>query len=522
MNKLILPIGESSFQEMRRRNCYYVDKTPHIKRLIDDGKYYFLSRPRRFGKSLLVSTLKELFKGNEKLFQGLYIHDRWDWTVSNPVVRLSFDSKYSESGDLEINLENQLTWLEKFADIEPSDITGPDRFNNLILSLYRKTGQQVVILVDEYDKPILDVLDNKKQAEANRAYLQGVYGIIKGCADEVRFVFFTGISMYSKVSLFSGLNILEDISLDPQYTTICGYTDSDINTVFAPELEGLDRDEIRRWYNGYSWLGEEKVYNPFDVLLLFRKRLFKPYWYETGTPSYLYNMMARGRFNTLELENPGLYEKHLSNFNVNRIRINALLFQSGYLTIKKHEFRNDQSYYTLEYPNHEVRLSLNEELLDVVSGDIEELAKRANNMVQFLAANDFEEFEAELHSFFCAIPNQWYVKSGMQHYEGFYAGMVFACFTAIGVDVKGAESTSRGRSDLVVVHAGQVFAMEFKVAKQPKEKDKVEAEARKSVAQIRDKKYVGKYRHRWKDIHLLGVVFSSEDRNVVMIRAEQD
>ncbi len=199
MNKLTLPIGESSFQQIRGRNCYYVDKTPHIKRLIDEGKYYFLSRPRRFGKSLLVSTLKELFEGNEKLFRGLHVHDCWDWTVSNPVVRLSFDSKYSEPGDLENNLNNQLAWLEKFAGIEPPGITGPDRFRNLILSLYHKTGQQVVILVDEYDKPILDVLENEEQAEANRAYLHGVYGIIKGCADEVRFVFFTGISMYSKV-----------------------------------------------------------------------------------------------------------------------------------------------------------------------------------------------------------------------------------------------------------------------------------------------------------------------------------
>ncbi len=307
----------------------------------------------------------------------------------------------------------------------------------------------------------------------------------------------------SKVNLFSGLNNLKDISLDPRYATICGYTDSDIDTVFAPELEGLDRDEIRRWYNGYSWLGEDKVYNPFDVLLLFDNRQFEPYWYETGTPKYLYKMMAKGLINTLNLENLEMEKKHLSNFNVDRVRINSLLFQSGYLTIKKHEIRNDRLYYTLEFPNHEVRLSLNEELLDVISEDVEELEKRASNMVRFLAANNFEEFEAELHSFFCAIPNQWYVKSGMQHYEGFYAGMVFACFIAIGVDVKGEESTSRGRSDLVVVHAGQVFAMEFKVAKQPEDKAKVEEEALKSVAQIREKQYVGKYRHRWKDIHLL-------------------
>ncbi len=198
MRKLRLPIGSASFMNLRNRNCYYVDKTTHIEKLIDRGEYYFLSRPRRFGKTLLVDTMQELFEGNEQLFQGLHIHDRWDWTVSNPVVRLSFDSKYSESGDLQNNFENQLTWLENFASIEPPGITGPDRFNNLILSLYSKTRKQVVILVDEYDKPILDVLDNKNQAEANRQYLHDVYGIIKGCAKYIRFMFVTGISMYSK------------------------------------------------------------------------------------------------------------------------------------------------------------------------------------------------------------------------------------------------------------------------------------------------------------------------------------
>ena len=415
-------------------------------------------------------------------------------------------------------MENQLTWLENFASIELPGITGPDRFNNLILSRCSKTRKEVVILLDEYDKPILDELDNKKQAEANRRYLHDVYGIIKGCAKYIRFVFVTGISMYSKISLFSGLNNLKDISLDPRYATICGYTDSDIDTVFAPELEGLERDEIRRWYNGYRWLGEDKVYNPFDVLLLFDNRQFEPYWYETGTPKYLYKMMSKGLINTLNLENLQMEKKHLSNFNIDRIRINPLLFQSGYLTITKHDVRKDRPYYALECPNHEVRLSLNEELLHVVSEDVEELEKRASNMVRFLTANDFGKFEAELHSFFCAIPNQWwYVKSGMQQYEGFYAGMVFACFIAIGVDVKGEESTSRGRSDLVVVHAGQVFAMEFKVAKQLEDKAKVEKVVLKSVAQIREKKYVSKYRHRWKDIHLIGVVFDGKDRNVAMI-----
>ena len=326
----------------------------------------------------------------------------------------------------------------------------------------------------------------------------------------------------SKVRLFSGLNILEDISLDPEFATICGYTDADIDTVFAPELEGLDRDEIRHWYNGYSWLGEEKVYNPFDVLLLFRKKQFKPYWYETGTPQYLYKMMAEGEISTLNLENLEMPERELASFDLETVSVNALLFQCGYLTIVNHETQSEGINYSLYYPNHEVRLSLNQQLVGAVSGNFAEAKKRAKSMARFLADNDFEEFKAELSSFFSNIPNEWYARNLMQHYEGFYASMVYACFAAIGVDVKGEESTSLGRSDLVVVHAGEVFVMEFKVAKQPKEKDKVEAEAADAIAQIRENDYAGKYRHRRGKIHLLGVVFNGEKHNVATIRVERD
>ena len=299
MTRLALPSGEASFQSIRNWDFYYVDKTLRIWNLVRRLGYYFLSRPRRFGKSLLVSTLKELFEGNEELFRGLHIHDRWGWTVSNPVVRLSFDSKYSEPGDLESNIKNQLTWLENSADIESSNNIGPERLYDLILSFYNKTGQQVVILVDEYDKPILDVLEDKALAHSNRDYLHGFYSVIKGRADQLRFVFFTGVSMFSKASLFSGLNNLNNISLNPKYATICGYTEADLDTVFAPELDGLDRGEIRRWYNGYSWRSENKVYNPFDILLLFDTREFEPYWFETGSPKFLYMLMhLQQQYNT--------------------------------------------------------------------------------------------------------------------------------------------------------------------------------------------------------------------------------
>ena len=224
----------------------------------------------------------------------------------------------------------------------------------------------------------------------------------------------------------------------------------------------------------------------------------------------------------MNLENLDMDESELSNFKLEEVSVNALLFQCGYLTIVNHEIWPGGIRYSLEYPNHEVRLSFNKQLLVAVSGNFSQVERRGKNMVRFLADNDFEEFGAELSSFFSNIPNEWYVKNRMQHYEGFYASMVYACFTGIGVDVKGEESTSLGRSDLVVMLAGEVFVMEFKVAKQPADQAKVEAEAMDSIAQIRENEYAGKYRHRRGKIHLLGVVFNEEKHNVAMILAERD
>ncbi len=518
MNKLDLPVGHSSFRTIRDRNFYYVDKTAHIFKLARKPAYYFLSRPRRFGKTLLVSTLKELFEGNEKLFRGLHIHDRWDWTVSNPVVRLSFDTNYSKPGNLEIHMASQLSTLEEDAGIEPlaTDIPGDVRFQNLIRKINRKTGKQVAILVDEYDKPILDVLDNKELAEANRQYLHGVYGSIKGCADEVSFVFVTGISMYSKVSLFSGLNILEDISLDPRYATICGYTDSDIDIVFAPELEGLDRDEIRRWYNGYSWLGEEKVYNPFDVLLLFSKRQFEPYWYETGTPKYLYKMMAKGLIRTLNLENLKMEKSELSNFRVEEVSTNALLFQCGYLTITGQQVRSEQAFYTLYYPNQEVRLSLNKELLMALGSDGSETMMQGESLAGLLAENDFVGFEKQLRSLFSGMPYQWHIRNMLARQEGFYASVLYACFTANGIDIRAEESTSRGRSDLVVLHADQVFVLELKVVLG----FGARVATNEAMRQMRERGYAEKYEGSGKAVHLLALAFNGLRRNLATVRVE--
>ena len=244
--------------------------------LCEEGTHYFLSRPRRFGKSLLIDTLKELFEGNAELFRGLAIHGEWDWSIKHPVVRFRFGSgEYCNPDGVREDAELQLAAMERRAKLEPVRAGASLRFRELIERLCECAGRQVVVLVDEYDKPILDALADPETAQANRNFLRGFYGAIKDCDEHIRFCFLTGVSKFSKAGLFSGLNNLRDITLSPAYATICGYTDDDLDTVFAPELEGLDRDAIRHWYNGYSWLGEGKVYNPFDILLLFRERLFR-------------------------------------------------------------------------------------------------------------------------------------------------------------------------------------------------------------------------------------------------------
>ena len=298
MTRRILPIGIQTFRKIREEDCYYVDKTGFALRLIAEGTHYFLSRPRRFGKSLFLDTLAELFSGNQALFVGLEAEERWDWSRPYPVIRLSFGGGLIHSrAELDRRIADLLRINSEAlgVDLYPGlDI--PGQFGELIRRARAASGERVVVLVDEYDKPILDNLTDPDTARAMRDGLRNLYSVIKDSDAHIRFAFLTGVSKFSKVSLFSGLNNLKDITVDARYSALCGYTETDLDAVFAPELEGLDREQIRAWYNGYNWLGEA-VYNPFDVLLLFDTRQFRPWWFETGTPTFLVEVLTeRGYF----------------------------------------------------------------------------------------------------------------------------------------------------------------------------------------------------------------------------------
>ena len=517
-----LPIGIQTFRKIRNQNCYYVDKTSLIRQMVDQGSYYFLSRPRRFGKSLLLDTLHELFDGNEALFRELAIHPHWNWDSDqrHPVVRISFGGLYNLPEALEKNVLTQLEILERRFGLEPGspEKSGPDRLIDLLDRLYDKTGREVVVLIDEYDKPILDVLDDPDRARANRDYLRGFYGILKDYDRYIRFVFITGISMFSNVNLFSGLNNLKNISLDPRFATLCGYTDYDLDTVFAPELPGLDRDEIRRWYNGYSWLGDEKVYNPFDILLLFDAREFEPYWFRTGTPTFLYRELVKHQISPMDLEHRTADRELVSTFDITNYHIDALLFQTGYLTITGKEQSGGLTEYRLDYPNYEVELSLNRGLLRHVTG-IDHITQQGQALLGLLTALDFDGFAEELRAYLAGMAHPWHDQADLSRYEAWYASLLYMSFKAIGAAVRVEEVSSHGRSDLVLLHGGQVFVMEFKVVE---EESQADVALDRALAQIKEKAYSGQYRNQGKPIHHVAMCFGRVERNILGIRVEHD
>jgi len=502
----LLPIGIQTFEKIRNSNYYYVDKTVFVKKL-ENGGYYFLSRPRRFGKSLFLDTLKEAFSGNKELFKGLYLYDNWDWNEKYPIIKLDLSQAYP---DTEENLIKSInSFLRKIAKDHQitleEEILGL-KFKELIQKLYEKYNQKVVVLIDEYDKPILDVIEDIEKARRNRDILKKFFEILKPSDPYLKLVFLTGVSRFSKVSIFSGLNQLNDITIDPSFATICGYTQSELESVFEDRLKDFDKEKIKEWYNGYNWLGES-VYNPFDILLLFDKKMFKPYWFETGTPTFLIKMFLKNRYYLPELENLEVGEEILSNLDVDNIRIENLLFQAGYLTIKDFKIKGNKNLYTLSFPNLEVKMSFNDFFLGYVVENLSLKDKTEIGLIDTFETKQVEKLKDILHRFFASIPHDWYRKNDIDSYEGFYASIVYALFNGAGLNVIAEDNTNRGQIDLSVFNQDSVCIIEFKVVE-----DKKEGVALK---QIKDKRYYEKYMGKYQEIYLIGIEFSKKDKNIV-------
>lgn len=511
--KKSLPIGIETFAKIRQNNHYYVDKTRLIVEMIQFSDYIFLSRPRRFGKSLTIDTIAELFDGNQALFKGLYAEQHWDWSVKHPIIRLSFVDGVKEGLDrLHKNLANQLTETANRYQVTLSDDGYiAIQFRNLITALYEKYEQSVVILIDEYDKPILDNLvgDNPEQATQMREALRDFYSVIKGQDARLRFVMLTGVSQFSKVNLFSGLNNLTDITLLEQFSAVCGYTQSELEDVFTDELANTDLDKVKQWYNGYNWTGD-KVYNPFDILLFLadKNRVFQPFWFATGTPDFLIKVLQQEGVETFDITQMTADKLQLSKLDIEDIHPVALMFQTGYLTIERTFTVLDSPYYQLNYPNREVRQSFSKLLLAKYLHKKDEQVQAPAILVTLLANYDFGGLEQLLKSFIASIPYDWHRNNPIANYEGYWASVIFSYFASIGFDIVVEDMTRQGRIDMTVMFQDTVYIFEVKVL------SKSNSPTGQAMAQIIDRDYAEKYRATGNIIFQIGVEINAEERQI--------
>lgn len=500
-----LPIGIQTFEKIREDNYLYVDKTELIFTLIENGSYYFLARPRRFGKSLLVSTLQALFEGREELFTGLMVHDQWDWSINYPVIKISFGGVARNLAEMKQLVRGILRSNKDRLQIDCE--TSPDGgvcLRELIEKTHKKYGQKVVVLVDEYDKLIVDNLDQIDVAKEGREVLRDLYSTIKDSDEYIRFAFLTGVSKFSKVSVFSGLNNLEDISLRPAYATICGYTQNDLETTFADHLRGADMAKVREWYNGYNFLGEP-VYNPFDILLFIRNDLvFKNYWFSTGTPTFLVKLIRQHNYFIPKLNHLRVSETLIDSYDIEEIELEPILFQTGYLSIQKaEEAKRGGLEYILTFPNKEVTLSFADVIIEYLTNHKGERGGFQDSLYDIFAYGHVDNFQEILTSLFASIPYNNYVNNTISSYEGYYAGVIYAYLASLGLEMVAEDVTNKGRIDLTVKTGKIIYIIEFKVDGEEE-----------ALKQIKTKNYHEKYMNEGKVIYLVGIDFSSQEKNV--------
>ena len=522
-----LPIGVQSFKVLRDDNYLYVDKTEYVYRLVSSGRVYFLSRPRRFGKSLFLSTLEAYFLGQKELFKGLAIErleesekeNREIW-LEYPVLYLDLNlAKYETREDLESVLNNHLCRWEELYDKSNSENTLAERFFGIIHRAYKKTGRQAVILIDEYDKPLLHTM--WKDAALNEIYktiLKGFFGVIKTADQAIRFAFLTGVTKFSKVSIFSDLNNLNDISQKPDYAGICGISQKELLETFRPEIEILaERNELsyedcvsalKKRYDGYCFsYGTEMMYNPFSLLNVFDGKQFEDYWFATGTPTFLVNELKRADYNIPDLDgNVEMNSAFLSDYRAGVDSIIPVLFQSGYLTIKGYD--KEYKMYLLGFPNEEVRYGFLYNLLPEYSNI--NFTDTSFNVVQFtrdLRAGKVDEFMQRLKSIMASLPYGTEKKDSNESIalrEHNFQVCIYLVFALMGQFVEVETPSSTGRTDCLVKTEKTVYIFEFKLKES----------AEDALKQIKEKNYAERYKAENKNIVLIGVSFDSEEKTV--------
>ena len=527
--KRVLPIGGQDFSDLRRNGFIYVDKTHFVADLVSASKYYFLSRPRRFGKSLFLSTLKAYFEGKRECFEGLYL-EKWEEAQAAqegreawqqyPVLYLDLNAKNYESRE---NLENVLDrhlsiWENKYG-VKEKRVDLEDRFQSLLRYIYETTHQQVIVLVDEYDKPLLLTLEEGLEDLNNeyRRILKGFFAVLKSGDPYLRFVFLTGVSRFSKISLFSDLNHLNDISLNRDYSSVCGITEEELKSNFQPEIKALSESEqltyeetlekLKQTYDGYLFIdGGVHVYNPFSLLNVFSDRMFFDYWFQSGTPTFLVQYLKKAHFYLPDLENN--VEIDLSSLNNFKVDVGSpipILYQAGYLTLKSYNRRS--GLYSLGYPNNEVKYGLIRNLLPSYSNlDETKVQRFVWQFYEKVCSGDVASFMQVISDLLANIPYSSDSKDDVRWREQNYQIAVALIFQFMGMYTQTEVYSAKGRADCVVYTEHIIYIFEFKLWSA--------GTAEEALTQIQAQEYYKPLRLQGKKLVLIGTSFDEEKRNI--------
>lgn len=503
-----LPIGIQFFDSLREGNFLYVDKTEQIHRLINTGTFVFLSRPRRFGKSLLVSTLQHLFQGHKQLFQGLWIEDKIDWQP-RPVLVINFNDLNYRSMSLEQALTEQMDLLaaQHGLSLNATDYKG--KFQELIVRLSEE--QKIVLLIDEYDRAITDLLEDEQKVAEHVTVLKNFYSVLKTtAANHLHWTFLTGVSKYGKLSLFSDLNNLLDITLDARFAALVGYTQEELERSFPERIDGLAEryavsraeilEAIRFWYNGYSWDGVQRLYVPFSTLVFFELQTFENHWFATGTPSFLIKLLRQKQLPAYALERMRGDNTLLDSADVNNINVISLLFQTGYITIKQAHPSLRGQRYDLGYPNYEVAQAFQQYLLaEFINVSTSQIGVfLLADLREALEAQNIERFATILNAIFAGIPYTLFLPE-----EAYYHSIVYLILKLLGFSILAEPLSSQGRTDAVIELTDRIYILEFKMST-----------ALIALDQIKARGYDQPYRASGKPIVLIGIAFDKERRMI--------
>jgi len=526
-----LPIGRQDFEAIIQENLLYIDKTRQIYELIQSGNLYFLSRPRRFGKSLLLSIFKHLFSGEKELFKDLYIGRETDYAFeSYPVLQFNFADFGLKTTQLETELSAKIEYYAKEYQVEVTTTSISTKLKTLIENIAKK-GKPVVLLIDEYDKPIVDFLTDFEKAKVNQEVLRRFFGPLKGleASGHLRFLFITGVSKFSKVSLFSDLNNLTDLSIHDLSNDLLGITQIELEDNFSEYIQMIAEkfklteqnllEAVKVWYNGYSFGGTATLYNPFSLLSFFLGKRFSNYWFATGTPTFLVETIRDRGIDPQEFEAPEVDEAFLTKFSLKDLNMTGLLFQTGYLTIKKADLGVYESRYVLGYPNLEVRKSMMRHLVESFTFQSSSLvAESLIKMQRGLKQGDLALFFDQLSIILSNLKYNWQPPKQykteielFKMWEGYFHAILYLIMAHMEMFVKAEVAHHKGRLDLLAETNNFVYLMEFKL----------DGTAEKALIQIKERQYAAPYKNTPKTVFLIGINFSNEERNIENWKAEQ-